>query len=165
MSCCAPTCADDLAILSNYPYETQMLINMAFDYSSREAYLLQPAKSSIIQSCSKTSGKVPEDIWTLGNTVMPSARKALHNGICRRDNDTCKATIEENLKKSRRALCSLMRVGLHGENGLDPPTVMSIMNTSILPIMLYGLEIVTLSGKCLEYLSVQVTQLLKQLLS
>ena len=62
MSCCAPTCADDLAILSNCPYETQILINMAFDYSSREAYLLQPAKSSIIQSCSKTSGKVPEDI-------------------------------------------------------------------------------------------------------
>jgi hypothetical protein len=48
---------------------------MAFDYSSREAYLLQPAKSSIIQSCSKTSGKVPEDIWTLGNIVMPSTKK------------------------------------------------------------------------------------------
>lgn len=58
-----------------------------------------------------------------------------------------------------------MGVGLHGENGLDPSTAMSIMNTYILPIMLYGLEIVTPSGKCLEYLSVQFKKLLKQLLS
>ena len=138
---------------------------MAFDYSSREAYLLQPAKSSIIQSCSKISEKVPEDFWTFGNTVMPSTKKAIHIGICRTDKDTCKATIEENLKKSRRTLYSLMGVGLHGENGLDPPTAMSIMNTYILPIMSYGLEIVTPSGKCLEYLSVQFKKLLKQLLS
>jgi hypothetical protein len=80
---------------------------MAFDYSSREAYLLQPAKSSIIQSCSKISEKVPEDFWTFGNTVMPSTKKAIHIGICRTDKDTCKATIEENLKKSRRTLHTL----------------------------------------------------------
>lgn len=35
ISCCAPTCADDLAILSNCPYETQILIDMAFDFSKR----------------------------------------------------------------------------------------------------------------------------------
>lgn len=96
MSWCAPTCADDLAILSNCPYETQILINMAFDYSSRELYLLQPAQSSIIQSCSKMSKKVSEDFWTLGNNAIPSTEKAIHIGICRTDNDTCKATIEEN---------------------------------------------------------------------
>ena len=96
---------------------------------------------------------------------MPSTKQAIHIGIGRTDKDTCKATIEENLKKSRRTLYSLMGVGLHGENGLDPPTAMSIMNTYILPIMLYGLEIVTPSGKCLEYLSVQFKKLLKQLLS
>ena len=73
---------------------------------------------------------------------MPSTKKVIHIGIGRTDKDTCKATIEENLKKSRRTLYSLMGVGLQGENGLDPPTAMSIMNAGryILPIMLYGLE-------------------------
>ncbi|VDI36427.1 Hypothetical predicted protein [Mytilus galloprovincialis] len=65
ISCCAPTCADDLAILSNCPYETQILIDMAFDFSKREAYLLQPAKSCVIQSKSRHHEKVNENFWKM----------------------------------------------------------------------------------------------------
>jgi hypothetical protein len=43
------------------------------------------------------------------------------------------------LKKSR-ALYSLMRSGLHGENGLDPATAISILRTYVIPIMFYGLK-------------------------
>jgi hypothetical protein len=49
------------------------------------------------------------------------------------------ATIEENLEKSR-ALYSLMRSGLHGENGLDPATAISILRTYVIPLMFYGLK-------------------------
>jgi hypothetical protein len=41
--------------------------------------------------------------------------KTAHIGIQRHFKDSSTATIEENLKKSRRALYSLMRSGLHGE--------------------------------------------------
>ncbi|CAG2232770.1 unnamed protein product [Mytilus edulis] len=58
-----------------------------------------------------------------------------------------------------------MGVGLYGENGLDPQTSMSIMNTYIIPIMLYGLEIVIPRGRCLETLNIQFKKFLKQLLS
>ncbi|CAC5377143.1 unnamed protein product [Mytilus coruscus] len=78
-----------------------------------------------------------------------------HIGMCRTDDDSCKATIDENLKKARRTLYSLMGVGLYGENELDPQTSMSIMNTYIIPIMLYGLEIVIPRGRCLETLNIQ----------
>ncbi|CAC5416673.1 unnamed protein product [Mytilus coruscus] len=155
ISCCAPTCADDLAILSNCPYETQILINMAFDFSKREAYLLQPAKSCVIQSKSSHHEKVNENFWTLGNSILPTSNKATHIGICRTDDDSCKATIDENLKKARRTLYSLMGDGLYGQNGLNPQTSMSIMNTYIIPIMLYGLEIVIPRGRCLETLNIQ----------
>ncbi|CAG2231328.1 unnamed protein product [Mytilus edulis] len=165
ISCCAPTCADDLAILSNCPYETQILIDMAFDFSKREAYLLQPAKSCVIQSKSRHHEKVNENFWNLGNSVLPTSNKATHIGICRTDDDSCKATIDENLKKARRTLYSLMGVGLYGENGLDPQTSMSIMNTYIIPIMFYGLEIVIPRGRCLETLNIQFKKFLKQLLS
>ncbi|CAG2203162.1 unnamed protein product [Mytilus edulis] len=156
---------NDLAILSNCPYETQILIDMAFDFSKREAYLLQPAKSCVIQSKSRHHEKVNENFWNLGNSVLPTSNKATHIGICRTDDDSCKATIDENLKKARRTLYSLMGVGLYGENGLDPQTSMSIMNTYIIPIMFYGLEIVIPRGRCLETLNIQFKKFLKQLLS
>ncbi|XP_063404736.1 uncharacterized protein LOC134688195 [Mytilus trossulus] len=44
ISCCAPTCADDIAIVGNNPFDIQVLINMEYDYSEREGYLLQPEK-------------------------------------------------------------------------------------------------------------------------
>jgi hypothetical protein len=34
-----------------------------------------------------------------------------------------------------------MGTGLHGENGLDPETSISLLKTYILPILTYGLEI------------------------
>ncbi|VDH90221.1 Hypothetical predicted protein [Mytilus galloprovincialis] len=39
------SCADDKAIVGNNPFDIQVLINMACDYSQREGYLLQPEKS------------------------------------------------------------------------------------------------------------------------
>jgi hypothetical protein len=43
-----------------------------------------------------------------------------------------------------------MGTGLHGENGLDPETSISLQKTYILPILTYGLEIVILKGKILD---------------
>ena len=34
-----------------------------------------------------------------------------------------------------------MRVGLHGENGIDPETTISLLRTYVLPILYCGLEI------------------------
>ena len=48
INCCAPTCADDIALVGNNPLEIQSLVNIAYDYSRREGYLLQPEKSVIL---------------------------------------------------------------------------------------------------------------------
>jgi hypothetical protein len=42
----------------------------------------------------------------------------------------------------------LIASGLHGKNGLDPETSLQLVKTYILPISLYGIEII-LSGKTL----------------
>ena len=44
----APTCADDVAIISSDPRELQMMVDMAVDFSRREGYSLQPTKSVIL---------------------------------------------------------------------------------------------------------------------
>ena len=38
-------CVDDVALLSENPVHTQILINMAYDYAYMEGYELQPTKS------------------------------------------------------------------------------------------------------------------------
>ncbi|VDI53577.1 Hypothetical predicted protein [Mytilus galloprovincialis] len=103
--------------------------------------------------------------WKLNDTVMPVVDKASHIGITRSQNNSAQTTVEENLKKTRRAIYSLMGTGLHGENGLDPETSIAMLRTYILPILTYGLEIVIPKGKILDNLQIQYKKLLKQILS
>ena len=58
-----------------------------------------------------------------------------------------------------------MGAGLHGENGVDPETAMSLLNTYVLPVLLYGLEVIIPSGKAFTILETQYKRLLKQILS
>ena len=58
-----------------------------------------------------------------------------------------------------------MRVGLHGENGIDPETTISLLRTYVLPILYYGLEILLPTGKILEQLNIHYKKVLKQILS
>jgi hypothetical protein len=58
-----------------------------------------------------------------------------------------------------------MRSGLHGENGLDPVTSISILRTYVIPIMFYGLETLLPSGKSFETLEKQYKKMIKQVLS
>jgi hypothetical protein len=53
---------------------------------------------------------------------MPVVDKATHIGITRSDTNSARTTVDENIRKARRATYSLMGTGLHGENGLDPET-------------------------------------------
>ena len=110
-----PHLCDDIALTGSDPQYIQAMINIAYDFSQREEYSLQPTKSV------KTSNRISheDETWTMNNNHMPIIKQTAHIGIQRHFKDSSTATIEENLKKSRRALYSLMRSGLHGENGLD----------------------------------------------
>jgi hypothetical protein len=40
INCCAPTCADDVTLVSNNPLELQMLIDIVVNYNKIEGYTL-----------------------------------------------------------------------------------------------------------------------------
>ena len=48
-----------------------------------------------------------------------------------------------------------MGTSLHGENGLDPETSISLLQTYVLPVLSYGLEVVIPTGKSLKVLETQ----------
>ena len=166
INCCAPTCADDVALVSNNPLELQNMINIALDFGKREGYLLQPTKSVIIpvKTCRKFY-EIEDGFWKLNGKNMPIVSNASHIGIQKSDKNSAESTVNENIKKARRAMYSLMGTGLHGENGLDSKTSIALIRTYILPILTYGLEILLPKGKILNNISIQYKKWIKQILS
>ena len=72
---------------------------------------------------------------------MPQVESTTHMGMPR---GTVKFATEEvtvNIQKAKRSMYSLMPAGLHGENGLDPQTVVHIFQVYVIPVLLYGLEV------------------------
>jgi hypothetical protein len=96
---------------------------------------------------------------------MPVVDKATHIGITRSDTNSARTTVDENIRKAGRATYSLMGTGLHGENGLDPETSISLLKIYILPILTYGLEIVIPKRNILDGIQNYYKKLLKKVLS
>jgi hypothetical protein len=164
---CAPTCADDVALIAYNPLDIQTMVDIAVDFSKREGYQLQPAKSVILPVKSNNfvchliffllvlrflvhrlilvryrflavilmfqdlghfrhaiqyplECETNEGFWKIDNRIMPVVDKATHIGITRSDTNPTRTTVDENIRKARRATYILMGTGLHGENGLDP---------------------------------------------
>ena len=86
-------------------------------------------------------------------------------GITRTSTNQESHAVNENIQKARRTLYSLMASGLHGENGMDPETALSLLQTYILPVLTYGLEVIVPSKKVLSTLEIQYRKIIKQILS
>ena len=143
------------------------MVDIAVDFSKREGYQLQPATSVILPVKYKIKTiETNEGFWKIDNNkIMPVVDKASHIGITRSDTNSARPTVNENIRKARRATYSLMGTGLQGENGLDPETSISLLKTYIIPILTYGLEIVIPKGNILDDIHNYYKKLLKQVLS
>jgi hypothetical protein len=138
-------CADDVAILSGNPDHTHILINMCNDYAHMEGYELQPAKSVAlnIKAKSKKKSLILKNYKPSAKT-MPTVESAVYLGIIRTTSLTENMTInvEEDIKKARRSAYGLFGGGYHGNNGLDPDTLIHLFKTYITPVLLYGMELI-----------------------
>ena len=73
--------------------------------------------------------------------------------------------VDENIKKARRSAYGLFSSGFHGYNGLDVDTMLHLYKIYILPVLLYGLELILPQGPQLEQLEIAQKRLLKQILA
>jgi hypothetical protein len=62
--------------------------------------------------------------------------------------------VDENIKKARRSAYGLFSSGFHGYNGLDVDTMLHLYKICILPVLLYGLELILPQGPQLEQLEI-----------
>ena len=147
--CAAPTCADDVADISN----TLEPINGVF--CSR----LQRDGTLSYSACQ--TGDIAINI---GSKPMPIVSESMHMGILRSANSQ-ESAIQDNIKKARRTIHSLMGAGLQGENGLDPDTSIHLLQTYVVPVLVYGLGVVLPNGVHLDKLERLHKRFLKQILS
>jgi hypothetical protein len=155
IQCATLACADDIAINSTNLEKAQILLNIAYDYSCKEHYKLQPQQSVVIyMSSQKKRGKSTPIQLQLNGTNLPNVEKTAHLGIQRSktDKDSIENTANENITKARITAYSLMSAGFHGNNGLGPSICIHIMKTYVIPTLLYGVEVITADKKNLEKL-------------
>ena len=100
-------------------------------------------KSVVIDIREKNKNKTNtvEDIHLkMGDTPMLNVDRATHLGIIRTTSmkSNIRANVDENITKSRRSAYSLFGSGFHGNNGIDPESLLHILvyKTYVLPILL-----------------------------
>ena len=129
-----------------------------------ERYVLQPEKSVVMvipgrKKSKDTQSDVSE--WTIYGKEMPVVTETMHMGL-RRSSTSEDITINENIKKSRRSFYCLMSADLQG---MDPETSTELFKTYVMPVLLYGLEVVLPKQKSLEALERTHKKFMKHILT
>ena len=140
----APTCADDMTLLSNSHDNLQSMMNLACYDASQERYEFSKKKSKTMLF---NPGKsVVKDInCSMNDNCIEQSVREVHLGTIRTPDGKAKQTVDENLGKARRAVYALFGTGFYGLNGLHPIVSMKLWNCYILPRLTYGLEILKCS--------------------
>ena len=102
-------------------------------------------------------------MFPLASLNSMNVTQTMHMGIMRYA-DTEQSATKDNIQKARRTLYSLMSSGLHRENGLDPETAIHLMQTYVLPVLIYGMEVVLPKRKYIDMLDKLYKKFLKMIL-
>ena len=135
IGCAAPACADDVAVASSEPEPSQSLVSTSEYYGSMERYEFQLVKSVVIKVNLAESDEDYE--WLLNSEPMPVVTESMHVGILR-SMSTQATAVQENVKKARRTLHSLMPCDCHGHNGLDQESTIHLFQTYVLSTLING---------------------------
>ena len=143
--CGAPTCADDILLLSSNPFELQSQLDVVLSFSQQQRYIINPTKTTI-SVCPGSRSKLPNlSSWSLGNDSIEATDVFTHLGIDRYTQGNSDQLIQCRIQLARRTCYSLMGSGFHGTNGVSPTTALKLYTTYVLPRMLHCLEALVLN--------------------
>jgi hypothetical protein len=140
----APTCADDMTLLSVSPIHLQFMIDLAFYDSCRERYTFSTENTKVIVMNNAKRDWSDNPMWKLGDRNIEVSASEVHLGLVRTPDCKAASTVRVNIQKARRAGCSMLRVGVYGRNGLHVHTNLNLFNYFQLPRLLCGLEVLPL---------------------
>ena len=151
--CGCPTCADDLAFLSNCDKELQIMMNVATRNAKKDHVTIHPDKSNVVLlNPHKTVIKKSFSL-DMGDKTVQFSPSTTHLGLLRSEVNENVINIEERLSLARRTQYALINTGVHGSNGLNPRISYKIYQCYVMPRLLYGLEVLPLTQSQINLLS------------
>ena len=146
---CAPTCADDVALLGLCKKHLWELLYIVWFYKGRERYLINAQKSvEVLLGLFKKLLDMEQ--VTLDDIPIPQESDTVHLGVSR--NLKGNGNTEKKAQIGRRTMYALMGAGAYGNSGLNPLVSSKMWKTFALPRMLYGLEVCNLRQADIEQL-------------
>ena len=100
----------------------------------------------------------------LNGEELDYSGKETHLGIERCEDGRVTETVKSRITKARRMSYSLMGAGMHGLNGINPEVSISMINTYVIPALMYGLETLRLGTSNFKELTTFHLKLLKNIL-
>ncbi|XP_071170832.1 uncharacterized protein [Mytilus edulis] len=158
--CGIPTVADDVTLITTDPYELQTMLDIQSSFANKNRYEISEQKSVVL-----TFNDSSECNWHLNGKLMATPTSSTHLGI-ERDNTSntgTKLVVKKRIITARRTVYALMGAGLHGLNGVNPKAAIHLIQTYVLPRLLYGLDVITLTTEDMKNLSTYFRKLLRQI--
>ena len=119
---------------------------------TQNTYVIHPDKSRIVpfhlKSKSEKSYLMKSTPFEINERPLPIVDELIHLGN-RTNNHVPESTVEDRLATGRRTLYGLMGTGFQGCVGLNVETSLHLLDTFVIPRVLYCLEISVLSKKAL----------------
>ncbi|XP_062585188.1 uncharacterized protein LOC134246859 [Saccostrea cucullata] len=159
----APTCADDIALLTKNQRDAQILTNLVNTASNKDRFTINSAKCEILTFKTHQKKYQQEIEVKLGNETINHVSSLKHLGIER--NSTNTPDVSQRIETARRTLYALLGSGMHGKNGLSPVITLNMWTTFVIPRLLHGIELLNIRKIDLEKLEKYQRKVLKQLQS
>ena len=129
------------------------MLSVATHHARQSRVTINPTKTkAVILNKPKKISKSDLN-WTLGNTLVYPSEDTTHLGLIRAELKENNLNIDARISIARRTLYSLMNIGLHGTNGLNPQTSYKIYQSHVIPRLLYGMEILPLNQNLLDIMA------------
>ena len=167
----APTCADDTILLADHISDLQAQLDIASEYSQKERYEVQLAKTSIVlmNAPSDLTGVLTNSQpWQLNGGKVNITNTFTHLGIQRDNNPhagtTSDPTVNARLSVARKTTYALMGVGCIGYNGLPPTINFQLYKIYVIPRLIYGLEAIKLQRRDFQALELQHRSFIRSIL-
>ena len=151
--CGCPTCADDLALIARCEIELQLMSNIVQRNCKQDRVTIHPIKSNIVFLKSHKSVTKKTFPHKLNGNDIHLSSTTTHLGLFRSEINENTINIEGRLSLARRTLYSLINIGAHGSNGLNPRISCKIYQCYVLPRLLFGLEVLPLTVTQISILS------------
>ena len=153
--------ADDIRTIANSKESLEVQVNEVVKFSNSNFLQLNAAKCEIV-SFSMSNPVVSPDI-SLNGSLLPASGTAKCLGYQWNHDLSAKPSVEHNILKARRSFFAYGSMGVFQSN-LSPLSGRSVVETCVLPVLLYGSENWCLTNQSTEKLDSFIGELSKRLL-